>query len=58
MAGEYALHQSKEVLLWWQDICEKKGCNDEDYIVAYSKKFNMQKKFTDYIELYATVLEE
>ena len=41
-----------------KDICEKKGCNDEDYIVAYSKKFNMQKKFTDYIELYATVLEE
>lgn len=41
-----------------KDICEKKRCNDEDYIVAYSKKFNMQKKFTDYIELYATVLEE
>lgn len=41
-----------------KDICEKKGCNDEDYIVAYSKKFNMQKRFTDYIELYATVLEE
>jgi len=41
-----------------KDICEKKGCNDEDYIVANSKKFNMQKKFTDYIELYATVLEE
>ena len=41
-----------------KDICEKKRCNDEEYIVAYSKKFNMQKKFTDYIELYATVLEE
>ena len=41
-----------------KDICEKKRCNDEDYIVAYSKKFNMQKKFIDYIELYATVLEE
>ena len=41
-----------------KDICEKKRCNDEEYIAAYSKKFNMQKKFTDYIELYATVLEE
>lgn len=41
-----------------KDICEKKRCNDEKYIAAYSKKFNMQKKFTDYIELYATVLEE
>lgn len=41
-----------------KDICEKKRCNDEEYIVAYSKKFDMQKKFTEYIELYATVSEE
>ncbi len=48
----------EEMLEAIKDICEKKRCNDEDYIVANSKKFNMQKKFTDYIELYATVLEE
>ena len=41
-----------------KDICEKKTCNDEEYIVAYSEKFDMRKKFTEYIELYATVLEE
>ena len=41
-----------------KDICEKERCNDEEYIVAYSKKFDMQKKFTEYIELYATVSEE
>ena len=41
-----------------RDICEKKRCNDEEYIVAYSKKFDMQKKFSEYIELYATVSEE
>lgn len=41
-----------------KDICEKKRCNDEEYIVAYSKKFNMQKRFAEYIELYANVLEE
>ncbi|KAB3562163.1 glycosyltransferase [Ruthenibacterium lactatiformans] len=41
-----------------KDICEKKRCNDKEYIVTYSKKFDMQKKFTEYIELYATVLEE
>lgn len=48
----------EEMLEAIKDICEKKRCNDENYIVAYSKKFNMQKKFTDYIELYANVLEE
>lgn len=41
-----------------KDICEKKRCNDEEYIVAYSKDFDMQKKFAEYIELYANVLEE
>lgn len=41
-----------------KDICEKKRCNDEEYIVAYSEKYDMRKKFTEYIELYATVLEE
>lgn len=41
-----------------KDICEKKRCNDEEYIVAYSKKFDMEKKFAEYIELYASVLEE
>lgn len=41
-----------------KDICEKKRCNDEEYIVAYSKKFDMKKRFAEYIELYANVLEE
>lgn len=41
-----------------KDICEKKKCNDEEYIVAYSKKFDMQKKFAEYIELYSAILEE
>ena len=41
-----------------KDICEKKRCTDEGYIVAYSKKYDMRKKFTEYIELYATVSEE
>ena len=40
------------------DICEKKRCNDEEYIVAYSKNFDMKKRFAEYIELYANVLEE
>lgn len=41
-----------------KDICEKKRCNDEEYIVAYSKNFDMKKGFAEYIELYANVLEE
>lgn len=41
-----------------KDICEKKKCDDEEYIVAYSKEFDMKKKFAEYIELYANVLEE
>ena len=41
-----------------KDICEKKRCNDEEYIVAYSRKFDMKKRFAEYIELYANVLEE
>ena len=41
-----------------KDICEKKRCNDEEYIVAYSKNFDMKKRFAEYIELYANVLEE
>lgn len=41
-----------------KDICEKKRCNDEEYIVAYSKKIDMKKRFAEYIELYANVLEE
>lgn len=41
-----------------KDICEKKKCNDEEYIAAYSKKFDMKKRFAEYIELYANVLEE
>lgn len=41
-----------------KDICEKKKCNDEEYIVAHSKKSDMKKRFTEYIELYANVLEE
>ena len=41
-----------------KDICEKKKCNDEEYIVAYSKNFDMKKRFAEYIELYANVLEE
>lgn len=40
------------------DICEKKRCNDKEYIVAYSKTFDMRKKFVEYIELYTAVLEE
>ena len=32
--------------------------NDEEYIVAYSKNFDMKKRFAEYIELYANVLEE
>lgn len=38
-----------------KDICEKKRCNDEEYIVAYSKNFDMKKRFAEYIELYANV---
>ena len=41
-----------------KDICKKKRCNDEEYIVAYSKNFDMKKRFAEYIELYANVLEE
>lgn len=41
-----------------KDICEKKKCSDKDYIVAYSKKFDMRDKYMEYIELYSTVLEE
>lgn len=41
-----------------KDICEKKRCNDEEYIVEYSKNFDMKKRFAEYIELYANVLEE
>lgn len=41
-----------------KDICEKKKCNNEEYIVAYSKKSDMKKRFAEYIELYANVLEE
>lgn len=41
-----------------KDICAKKKCNDEEYIVAYSKKSDMKKRFAEYIELYANVLEE
>ncbi len=41
-----------------KDICGKKRCNDEEYIVAYSKNFDMKKRFAEYIELYANVLEE
>lgn len=41
-----------------KDICEKKRCNAEEYIVAYSKNFDMKKRFAEYIELYANVLEE
>lgn len=41
-----------------KDICEKKKCNDKEYIVAYSKNFDMKKRFAEYIELYANVLEE
>lgn len=41
-----------------KDICEKKRCNDKEYIVAYSKNFDMKKRFAEYIELYANVLEE
>ena len=41
-----------------KDICEKKRCNDEEYIVAHSKNFDMKKRFAEYIELYANVLEE
>lgn len=41
-----------------KDISEKKRCNAEEYIVAYSKNFDMKKRFAEYIELYANVLEE
>lgn len=41
-----------------KDICEKKKCNDEGYIASYSKKNDMKKRFAEYIELYANVLEE
>lgn len=41
-----------------KDICEKKRCNDEEYIVEYSKNFDIKKRFAEYIELYANVLEE
>ena len=41
-----------------KDICERKRCNDEEYIFAYSKNFDMKKRFVEYIELYANVLEE
>ena len=41
-----------------KDICEKKRCNEKEYIVAYSKNFDMKKRFAEYIELYANVLEE
>lgn len=41
-----------------KDICEKKKCGDKEHVVAHSEKFDMRKKFTEYIELYSTILEE
>lgn len=41
-----------------KDICEKKKCNDTEYIINYSRKFDMQYKFTEYIELYSAILED
>lgn len=40
------------------DICGKRKCKDEEYIVAYSKTFDIRKKFSQYIELYTAVLEK
>lgn len=39
-------------------ICEEKKCSDRGYIVNYSKRFDMQDKFSEYIDLYSGVLEE
>ena len=41
-----------------KDICEKKKCDAEEYIVAYSKKFDKQDKFVDYIDLYSAIIEK
>lgn len=41
-----------------KDICEKKKCDDEEYIVAYSKKFDKQDKFVEYIDLYSAIIEK
>lgn len=40
------------------DVCEKKKCGDRDYIIKYSKKFDMQDRFTEYIELYSGIIKE
>lgn len=41
-----------------KDICEKKKCDAEEYIVAYSKKFDKQDKFVEYIDLYSAIIEK
>lgn len=40
-----------------EDVCEKKKCSNRDYIVKYSKKFDMRNKFTEYIKLYSDIIE-
>lgn len=40
-----------------EDVCEKKKCSNRDYIVKYSKKFDMRNKFTEYIKLYSDMIE-
>lgn len=39
------------------EVCEKKKCSNRDYIVEYSKKFDMRDKFTEYIKLYSDIIE-
>ena len=41
-----------------EDICKKKKCGNREYIVEYSKQFDMQNKFAEYIKLYSTILED
>lgn len=41
-----------------KDICEKKKCNHIESIIEHSKKFDIQKMYTEYIELYSNVLED
>lgn len=40
-----------------KDICKKKKSNHLEFIIEHSKRFDIQKMYTKYIELYSDVLE-
>lgn len=41
-----------------KDICENRKCNDKQYFAIYSRKFDMNQKFAEYVDLYSRILED